>query len=577
MTKANAHQVAGFEPAWEELFNRFADGLATADDTHQLQTLLRESPAARRAYREFVALHASLQWDYAAVAHHNVPPGGNTAAGGQFRQWRSRWIAAVLAGVVITGAAAAIALQTMQPGADASADREAESAAAAEVAPAPLATVTSTRFVGPAEPTTDLAPGQPIEAGRLHITGGAVELMLRNGVEILLEGPGELELVGELEAFLHGGTAVVRMPKGTHGFRLMTPSTEVLDLGTEFAVRYGGDSTTDVQVYDGAVIATGRLGDGSTRFPKRLEAGEAARFSSQSSGDPLPLPYRKDRFVRRLTTDTGIEHAAGDRSPAVVAEQIRHFGRPQAEAIVVARAAGPVTIDGRLDEWALAPGVMASLDRDPAAAEWMDGRMMYDADNLYIAARVGDPHPLVSTIDPTLDAEDGWRGGAVQVRLSTDRSLGWPVNANAPNYYKFRGKEPTAEQKAAAANPRLSHLTMWFHAATATPCLTIAHGMLTTPRFNDEMVNPSGFQGVFTPAADGRGYVMEYAIPWRLLNCESDPPQSGDNLAAAWQVLFSDEGGRLWRTQIVEVRNPDEPWRIYSWERAATWGRAEYR
>jgi hypothetical protein len=47
--------------------------------------------------------------------------------------------------------------------------------------------------------------------------------------------------------------------------------------------------------------------------------------------------------------------------------------------------------------------------------------------------------------------------------------------------------------------------------------------------------------------------------------------------AAAWQVLYSDEGGRLWRTQIIEIRNPDEPPKIFCWERAATWGRAEYR
>jgi len=193
-----------------------------------------------------------------------------------------------------------------------------------------------------------------------------------------------------------------------------------------------------------------------------------------------------------------------------------------------------------------------------------------------IAARVGDPHPLASGIDPTLDADDGWRGGAVQVRLSTDRTFGWPVNANAPNYYALRGSEATPEQKQEAGNPQLSHLTMWFCAKTAMPCLTIARGMMTTP--NDGLtVNPSGFKGAYTRAADGRGYVMEYAIPWRLLNCEADPPQPGDNLASSWQVLFSDEGGRLWRTQLVEVRNLDEPPRIYSWERAATWGRAEYR
>ena len=161
----------------------------------------------------------------------------------------------------------------------------------------------------------------------------------------------------------------------------------------------------------------------------------------------------------------------------------------------------------------------------------------------------------------------------MQVRLSTDRSQGWPVNANAPNYYAVRGLEAAPQQREAAFNPRLAHLTMWFHAASATPCLTIAQGMMV----QDLQVNPSGFRAAYTRDADGRGYVMEYAIPWRLLNCETDPPQPGDDLAAAWQVLYSDEDGRLWRTQILEVRNPDEPPKIFFWERAATWGRAEYR
>lgn len=232
-----------------------------------------------------------------------------------------------------------------------------------------------------------------------------------------------------------------------------------------------------------------------------------------------------------------------------------------------------MSIDGRLDEWEHAPGVTASLGHDPDAAEWMDGRMMYDDTHLYIAARVGDPHPLASTVDPVIDADDGWRGGAVQVRLSTDRSLGWPVNVTSPQYFIYRKLEPDAEQRQAAFNPRLSHLTMWFHAASATPCLTIAHGMMT----GDLHVNPTGFRGAYIRAADGRGYVMEYAIPWRLLNCETDPPQPGDDLAASWQVLFSDEGGRLWRTQLIEVRNPDESARLFTWERATTWGRAEYR
>jgi hypothetical protein len=90
-------------------------------------------------------------------------------------------------------------------------------------------------------------------------------------------------------------------------------------------------------------------------------------------------------------------------------------------------------------------------------------------------------------------------------------------------------------------------------------------------------VNPSGFRGGFAPSPGGRGYTLEYAIPWRLLNSDRDPPRPGDTLAAAWQVSFSDEDGRLWRDQIVELRNTAELARIFIWERAATWGRAEYQ
>ena len=40
-------------------------------------------------------------------------------------------------------------------------------------------------------------------------------------------------------------------------------------------------------------------------------------------------------------------------------------------------------------------------------------------------------------------------------------------------------------------------------------------------------VNPEGFRAAYRMDEDGRGYVAEYAIPWKLLNCADDPPQSG--------------------------------------------------
>ena len=73
------------------------------------------------------------------------------------------------------------------------------------------------------------------------------------------------------------------------------------------------------------------------------------------------------------------------------------------------------------------------------------------------------------------------------------------------------------------------------------------------------------------------GYTLEYAVPWSLLGAAETPPRPGDTLAVSWTTHWSDAGGRLWRGQLVELRNSAEPVRIHTWERAATWGRALYR
>jgi hypothetical protein len=48
-------------------------------------------------------------------------------------------------------------------------------------------------------------------------------------------------------------------------------------------------------------------------------------------------------------------------------------------------------------------------------------------------------------------------------------------------------------------------------------------------------------------------------------------------LASSWQVHFADTTGQIWRRQIIDIRNLDEPYRIGVWQRAATWGRAEFQ
>jgi len=548
------------------LLNMLADGSLDEAEQRRLRKILDHGEPARRVFREFAALHAGLHWDYPMLLASGLvpPPRGDEDDGDRWPPIRR--VAAVLASAVAV-VAASVAAWLLILGSQVPQD---PARASREVAPGrvPLATVTQTRFLLPATGETSLRIGQSLEAGRISLDGGAVELTLRNGVVIVLEGPGEFDLTDELSATLHDGNVVVRMPDGMKGFVVRTPTTDVLDLGTEFAVSIGAGNTTDVQVYDGAVIASAGGRQQATRLPKRLVAGEAARFLAGPDAASVAMDFRPTRFVRTLPADVGVPLAATSAE-----QDMRQYGPARHASITVHRAPVGMVIDGRLDEWADKPGFSGTLDSTTACVERADGRMMYDDDFLYIAAHVGDPMPLRSIIDPEIDGQWGWRGGSIQVRISTDRQMGWPVVGNNSSYYLQRRMEPTAEQEELARNPRLSHLTMWFHAPTKTPCLTINKGML----FANVTTNPAGFFGAFIPDADGKGYTMEYAIPWSLLGCGDDPPQRGDVLAAVWQVLWGDETGRMRREQMVEIRNPNEPLRINVWERAATWGRAEYR
>ena len=555
-----------------DLFSRVADGVQSKEDERRLVALLKTDTAAREEFQRVMELHSTLHWMYVTAAIRPQPrsqsagPSQTDSASG----WQPRWIAAALASVLVLGGiVGGIATRLVA---------ERQAAPAATTAPAPaeearasgvIGVIENARLVVPAAGGKTVRDGDLVHAGRLAIAAGVVELRLGNGVRIVLEGPGELELFGEMAAFLHAGKAVVRMPDGMKGFRLDTATTDVLDLGTEFAVKTGQGLVTDVQVYDGEVLATRKSGDAGMQFPKRLVAGEAVRFDAKNGGVPEPIPYSEGRFIRSVPSLPGVELPY----PLKPEERIQQFGRMLFDSIPVMPAAGPVTIDGSLAEWGRDSGFEAARNPDSDDGKWAAGWMMYDAEHLYIAAHVGDPHPMQSVIDPELDPEDGWRGGGLQVRLSVDRTMGWPADANAPSYYSARSLEPTAADRAKAENPWLSHLTMWHHAPTGRACLTIAQGM----NLNALAVNPAGVTGSFHRDADGRGYVVEYAIPWRVLHAEDDPPRKGDRLAAAWQVHWSDAAGRIWQDQLVEIRNPHEPHGIMVWERAAAWGRAEFR
>jgi len=130
---------------------------------------------------------------------------------------------------------------------------------------------------------------------------------------------------------------------------------------------------------------------------------------------------------------------------------------------------------------------------------------------------------------PETAGEFVWAGGSLELRLSTDRTFGWPVQAVKPSQ---RNGGPLPQD----TSQRLAHLTLWYFEPREQPCLQIQYGM----DLDRKVINPPGWTGVFRKAADGKSYTLECAIPWSLLGAGDDPPRAGDELGLCWIVNWSD-------------------------------------
>ena len=562
----------------DQLINGYFDGLLTDDSMREFEAAMQESAAARQRFWELASVHAvshdaaRMVWGdaervYAADGMSAAPAdaeGRDRAIG---RVGISRLVAAVLVSLAIMGMSALLwssgGAMGLWPSVRASLG----------IPDTAIAEISRTRYATEASSTEPLAAGRRIGRQRLAVASGVVEIAVRNGVVLVVEGDAEIEVVSENLAFLTRGTAVVRLPRGLPGFVLETPTVTIDARGGqrdgEFAVAIGDSLTADVQVYSGDVVAAATAAAGSGRFPRRIGEGTAIRFAAAGDSEPEDLSFDQRRFVRRLTPEPGQGfHVGGHERPPDV-----NFGTPAIASIDVTRAPGPVVIDGKLDDWN-PEGFFRRRRLDlPDDEDWIDGRMMYDDRNLYIGARVGDPAPMRNSVNPDLDPHRIWHGGALQVFLSVDRGMGWPADGSIPGYYRDRRLVAGLADIQKSENPKLLTVIMWHQAPAGKSRLLVEKQM----EGGEVVFDPEGAEGVFVQATDGKGYTLEYAIPWKVLGADDDPPRSGDTLAAAWELHLSDDTGRIWRNQIIEIRNPAEPRGIFLYERATTWGRADYR
>jgi hypothetical protein len=137
----------------------------------------------------------------------------------------------------------------------------------------------------------------------LWLQKGVVTIEFDCGAEVVIEAPAEFYLNSAEELTLRYGRLYARVPERSKGFTIETPIAQIIDLGTEFAVKVDYDQTCEVHMIKGnASLIPGVKGQ-STGDSRLLSANEATHVDL--SGSVKEIPVKHTDFIRHIDAETG--------------------------------------------------------------------------------------------------------------------------------------------------------------------------------------------------------------------------------------------------------------------------------
>jgi hypothetical protein len=145
-----------------------------------------------------------------------------------------------------------------------------------------------------------LRPGE-----RLRLVRGVLQLTYETGAKVVVEGPADMVMTTGIEAKLSSGKIAAAVPRFARGYTIVTPTAEVVDLGTEFGISVDGSGDSEIHVFDGDVVTrpVGEHGSGSLIHARQAEA---VKFGA-SAKQPRRIVFDGTKFVRRLIPDLPAE------------------------------------------------------------------------------------------------------------------------------------------------------------------------------------------------------------------------------------------------------------------------------
>ena len=123
--------------------------------------------------------------------------------------------------------------------------------------------------------------GDSLGAETFRLASGTAEIQFYSGALMTIEGPAEISLKSAWEADCHEGAVRLQVPPAARGFKLSSPTTQIVDLGTEFGLVVK-DGQSQVEVFDGEIVLNHLHSQ-----DKHLFKGDALTLSQSGPAAPL--------------------------------------------------------------------------------------------------------------------------------------------------------------------------------------------------------------------------------------------------------------------------------------------------
>ncbi len=266
------------------------DGRINESDSELLQQQLRQSSHARDLFRQYTKLDAGLReiaggmmisdrvFDEspaeagAMVSLHKLESARNGTG-----VWTHLAIAMSLL-VVVGGIAYQIGKSGSTDTSTATADAGSASGTTAEGTIAGYATLRRVADLEWSDDSPSYREGDVLPAGVLQFDTGVAEIDFFCGATLVVEGPAKMNLESDWSVQLLAGRMRANVPPAARGFVVRAAESEIIDLGTEFALEVGPD-TARVEVIDGEIKLRGGEYDGN-----HLTTGQGRSLAGSDSG-----------------------------------------------------------------------------------------------------------------------------------------------------------------------------------------------------------------------------------------------------------------------------------------------------